>query len=77
MLTRATIFQALILIDTNLPVKSGHEILSEEKADSHISMIPVTILSSSGLIENRMRALKHHAKSYEKRPAEISYSWLV
>ncbi len=65
----------LILLDLNLPGKSGHEVLEEVKADSQLRTIPVIILSSSGLIEDRMRAHKHHANSYVKKPADIANFW--
>src|SRR5262245_21851714 len=37
----------LILVDLNLPVKSGKELLQEIKADSTLCKIPVIVISTS------------------------------
>ena len=38
----------IILLDLNLPKKSGQEVLAEIKSDETLKRIPVIILSSSG-----------------------------
>ncbi len=50
----------LILLDLNLPKKSGMEVLAEIKQDTNLSHIPVVILTTSS-------AKKDIAKSYELR----------
>ena len=37
----------LILLDLNLPRKSGHEVLAEVKADPQLRQIPVVVLTTS------------------------------
>ncbi len=37
----------LIILDLNLPKKSGREVIAEIKADSELSLIPLVVLTSS------------------------------
>src|SRR5690242_7753622 len=46
----------LILLDLNLPGRSGHEVLAEIKGDPELRRIPVIVLSSSQAPEDIQRS---------------------
>ena len=48
----------LILLDLNLPLKSGHEVLNEIKHDPQLKKIPVLIMTSSGRRERSRGGLR-------------------
>jgi len=54
----------LILLDLNMPGKSGHEVLEEIKSDGDLKSIPVVILTSSKAPRDISRAYANHANSY-------------
>jgi len=58
----------LILLDLNLPRKSGIEVLAEIKGDPVLSMIPVVVLTTSEAEEDIVRAYKLHANAYITKP---------
>jgi two-component system response regulator len=58
----------LILLDLNLPRKSGREVLAEIKADSKFKSIPVVILSTSPAEQDVLQAYEHHANCYIVKP---------
>jgi CheY-like chemotaxis protein len=62
----------LVLLDLNLPKKSGHEVLAEIKADKDLRRIPVVILSTSGAEEDIFQAYNLHANCYIRKPVSFS-----
>ena len=58
----------VLLLDLNLPKRSGHEVLAAMKADEELRLIPVVILTSSADESDRARAYRHHANSYVVKP---------
>jgi two-component system, chemotaxis family, response regulator Rcp1 len=54
----------LILLDLNLPRKSGHEVLEEIKGNASTRPIPVVILSSSCADKDVRQAYDHFANCY-------------
>ena len=54
----------VILLDLNLPRKSGREVLEEIKSDPQLKQIPVVILTSSKNDEDICRAYNLHANCY-------------
>jgi CheY-like chemotaxis protein len=64
---------ALILLDLNLPKKSGHEVLAEMKADADLKRIPVVILTTSRADEDILRAYNAHANCYIPKPVSFSH----
>ena len=60
----------LILLDLQLPRKSGHEVLSEIKADEELRTIPVVILSSSREDRDIAGAYRAFANSYVTKPLD-------
>jgi len=61
----------LILLDLNLPRKSGIEVLEEIKTDPSLSMIPVVVLTTSEAEEDIVRAYKLHANAYITKPVDF------
>ncbi|MBI4860868.1 MAG: response regulator [Candidatus Riflebacteria bacterium] len=48
-LTDGTALPDVVVLDLNLPVKSGHEVVVEMRADEGLSGVPVVVFTSSGL----------------------------
>lgn len=61
----------LILLDLNLPKRSGHEVLAMIKGDPTLRLIPVVILSSSQAPSDIMAAYRQGANSYLQKPSNI------
>ena len=61
----------LILLDLNLPRKSGREVLAEVKADPVLKTIPVVILTVSRAEEDVCRAYQLHANCYVTKPLDF------
>jgi chemotaxis family two-component system response regulator Rcp1 len=61
----------LILLDLNLPMMDGREVLSRIKADSRLRRIPVVILTTSKAEEDIIRTYDLHANCYITKPVSI------
>ena len=61
----------LILLDINLPIKSGHEVLSEIKANDVLKHIPVVMLTTSSSKNDIAKAYNNHVNCYISKPVEI------
>ena len=61
----------VILLDLNLPRKSGREVLSEVKQDPALRQIPVVVLTSSEAEEDIVRAYDLHANCYISKPVDL------
>jgi chemotaxis family two-component system response regulator Rcp1 len=61
----------LILLDLNLPKKSGREVLAEIKTDERLKNIPVVVLTTSAAEEDIARAYSHHANCYITKPVDL------
>jgi CheY-like chemotaxis protein len=61
----------LVLLDLNLPRKSGAEVLAEIKGDPRLSMIPVIVLTTSEAEEDVLRSYKMHANAYITKPVDF------
>jgi two-component system, chemotaxis family, response regulator Rcp1 len=61
----------LILLDLNLPRKSGREVLREVKADDELSAIPVVILTTSAADEDIAFSYRTHANTYIIKPVNL------
>jgi CheY-like chemotaxis protein len=59
---------ALILLDINLPRRSGLEVLGEMKADGDLKTIPVVVLTTSTAHEDILRSYQLHANAYVTKP---------
>lgn len=58
----------LVLLDLNLPRKSGVEVLEEIKADPQLKSIPVVILTTSHAEEDILSSYDLHANCYIVKP---------
>jgi two-component system response regulator len=58
----------LILLDLNLPAKSGSEILADIKNDEDLKVIPVIILTTSQAEWDIIRCYKLHANCFVNKP---------
>ncbi len=64
-------FPRLIVLDLNLPKKSGFEVLQFLKRDKLLKRIPVIVLSSSQNPEDIAKAYDLHANCYLTKPANL------
>lgn len=62
----------LILLDLNLPRKSGREVLAEIKSDERFRAIPVVVLTTSKAEEDILRAYNLHANCYITKPVDFT-----
>jgi chemotaxis family two-component system response regulator Rcp1 len=61
----------LIILDLNLPKKSGHEVLAEIKGDDELKRIPVVVLSASKAEKDIHRSYSLHANCYITKPVDL------
>jgi len=62
----------LILLDINLPKRSGHEVLQEMKADEALKTIPVVVFTSSASYQDIDQAFKYYANAYVQNPDHLN-----
>ncbi|HEY0792872.1 MAG TPA: response regulator [Chthoniobacterales bacterium] len=61
----------IILLDLNLPRKSGQEVLAEVKADEHLKDIPVVILTTSKAEAVLLDAYGLHPDCFIVKPVDF------
>ncbi|GGD92691.1 response regulator [Planktosalinus lacus] len=61
----------LILLDINIPLLSGHEVLQRIKTDERTKEIPVIILTTSSAERDIHLAYKNHANCFITKPVDI------
>ncbi len=61
----------LILLDLNLPRKSGHEVLAEVKSDPALRKIPIVVLTTSAAVEDIARSYDLHANVFVTKPVDF------
>lgn len=61
----------LILLDLNLPRKSGREVLADIKSDKALKRIPVVILSTSANEDDIVSAYDLNANCYVTKPVDL------
>jgi len=62
----------LILMDINIPIFNGHEVLRQIKADANLKKIPVIMLTTSSNQKDLNEAYENHCNSYIKKPLKMS-----
>ena len=60
----------LVLLDLNLPKKSGREVLAEIKADQRLACLPVVVLTGSATQQSILQAENLHVESYLVKPVD-------
>jgi two-component system, chemotaxis family, response regulator Rcp1 len=60
----------IVLLDLNLPVKDGREVLVEIKSDPALRRIPVAVLTSSQAEEDVLRSYDLRANGYLIKPVD-------
>lgn len=61
----------LILLDINIPIFNGLEVLEEIKHDENLKKIPVIMLTTSSNQKDIDRAYKNYCNSYVRKPLEM------
>ncbi len=61
----------LILLDLNMPRKSGQELLVDISTNKSICDIPVVILTTSSDEEDILKCYKLHANCYIQKPVDL------
>lgn len=61
----------VVLLDLNLPGRSGAEVLAEIKSDPALATIPVVVLTTSEAEEDVLRCYRQHANAYVTKPADF------
>jgi CheY-like chemotaxis protein len=63
----------LILLDVNLPRRSGLEVLAEIKQDPDLLVIPVVMLTTSRAEEDILRSYSLHANAFVSKPVDFEH----
>ncbi len=61
----------LVLLDLNLPLMDGREVLKEIRDDPDLTDLPVVVLTTSRDEEDICRAYKLHANCYITKPVDF------
>lgn len=61
----------MILLDVNLPLKNGHEVLQAIKDDEAVKHIPVIMLTTSSSERDISLSYQHHANCYITKPVNV------
>jgi CheY-like chemotaxis protein len=61
---------ALVLLDLNLPRRSGLEVLADLKADPDLRTIPVVVLTTSQAQQDILRSYQLHTNAYVVKPID-------
>ncbi|TKB86058.1 MAG: response regulator [Nitrospira sp.] len=65
-------FPGLVLLDINMPKKTGLEVLVEIKSDARFRPLPVVMLTVSEREEDIVRSFEQGACSYIRKPVTFS-----
>jgi len=61
----------MILLDLNLPKKSGLEVLADVKRDDNLRRTPIVVLSTSRAEKDVCRSYELHANCYISKPVDL------
>ena len=62
----------LVLLDLNLPVMTGQEVMSEIIQDDQLKGLPVIVLTNSQSSDDVLRMYKSRASSYIRKPVDFA-----
>jgi len=60
-----------ILLDLNLPIRNGPDVLAELKSDTDFLSIPIVVLTTSQAPDDIQRCYSLHANAYIIKPHEF------
>jgi Response regulators consisting of a CheY-like receiver domain and a winged-helix DNA-binding domain len=69
---RQTPMPGMVLLDINMPKKTGLEVLTEIKADLRLRPLPVIMLTVSDRDEDIIRSFEQGACSYIRKPVTLT-----
>jgi len=61
----------LVLLDINIPVYNGHDVLKKIKADDSLKRIPVIMLTTSSSQTDINKAYENYTNSYVTKPIDM------
>lgn len=61
----------IVLLDLNLPRKSGREVLEEVKNDPSLLSIPIVVMTTSEAEVDIVNSYSHHANAYVTKPVDL------
>jgi CheY-like chemotaxis protein len=61
----------VVLLDINLPLKTGHEVLTEVKDNEATKEIPVIMLTTSSVQDDILKSYQEQASCYIVKPIEV------
>jgi len=61
----------LVLLDLNIPMVNGHEVLLEIKTNDRLKHIPVVVLTSSRAVRDIRRSSERNADYFVTKPAGL------
>lgn len=67
----------LILLDINMPIKGGFDVLEELKEDDNLKHIPIIMLTTSSRNEDVVKSYGLGASSYIRKPLDFSHFYEV
>lgn len=62
----------LVLLDVNLPILNGHEVLQHAKMDDNLKSIPIIMLTTSSSPKDIDSAYANHVNSYITKPVDVN-----
>ena len=62
---------SLILLDLNLPIRNGLDVLAELKSDTDFLSIPIVVLTTSQAPDDIQRCYSLHANAYIIKPPDF------
>jgi chemotaxis family two-component system response regulator Rcp1 len=62
----------LVVLDLNMPIMNGHEVLARMQADASLRRIPVIVLTTSDAPADRNRCLASGAREYLVKPRRFA-----
>lgn len=62
----------LVLLDLNLPLRSGFEVLEEIRGDPKLMSVPIVVVSTSSSARDIQKAYRMKVNAFVKKPDDIT-----
>ncbi|MBA3845340.1 MAG: response regulator [Planctomycetes bacterium] len=62
----------VVVLDLNMPIANGHEVLAYIRSDPRLTALPVLVLTTSDAPSDRQRCLAQGAQAYLVKPRRFS-----